>query len=619
MGGVAGKHKTDDGGPDPGRSRAASGVPGKTTLTAALDEALARERVQRTPRDVSEAARAEVGAAFGPRVQGVDYAVGAGPAEARDANAVTVAGQVDFAPSKFEVESSEGRARLGEETAHALQQSNSGKPSTVDALEGEAKQAGADFAAGRAPKAELAAPSWLALADDPKDKQPQNNPPGPAANAPSIEVPDLKQGDVTAINQVLATDRDKALELLLKALQGIDAKQFSASDLSDQKLHASRAITLSVTAQGPAFASWLSGYLDDVADQKSKASGKPTTKEQLTKKEVADAIKAAAPPQGVKDIEVKIGEGFFDNLPLLYSTVRHEFVHVQQIRNDYLGYLPHSVYPLGVADPNIGKDKGPGEVEAYLWEMEHVANTGLADPSDLRSVLKFGLEKYGAANKSDKTTFGARFEAAFKPFWKKTMDVHVAAVADQHKSFTTSGTVPDAASLERLHQGIDFLWDHKAQYGNPWSAYTASHKTAVEQIAELTAAAKSQKFTKLLDQIDGEVTTGYTSDQTAFDRWNDLTKAWSELDSKAQGAMKARFDTTAPALWEKTFDAKEAEIRRRIQGGELDVAQEIMNNDVGDLFRKPHAKVKVSAFQKRREALQSDITKARKAPKTNRP
>src|SRR5215468_2896195 len=115
MGGVAGRRSPGSDAADPVRGGPVGASPGKSTLTGALDPG--RELAQQTPRgtqDVSEAARAEVAGAFGARAQRVDYTVGAGPAEARGVNAVTIGGKVDFAPGKFDLESTEGRARLGE-------------------------------------------------------------------------------------------------------------------------------------------------------------------------------------------------------------------------------------------------------------------------------------------------------------------------------------------------------------------------------------------------------------------------------------------------------------------------------------------------------------------------
>lgn len=137
MGNLGHKEKVG-GGADGGATTGAGGThasPGKSTLT----EALQRQVAPRAPVDVSGEARVEVAPAFGPRAHGVDYGIGGEAAEKRGANAITIAGKVDFAPGQYDVGSPEGRARLGEETAHAAQQSNPGEPSSVASLEGEAK------------------------------------------------------------------------------------------------------------------------------------------------------------------------------------------------------------------------------------------------------------------------------------------------------------------------------------------------------------------------------------------------------------------------------------------------------------------------------------------------
>src|SRR6185436_14357197 len=181
-----------------------------------------------------------------------------------------------------------GRARLGEETAHAVQQATPGRPASIASLEGEAKQAGLDFAAGVTPRVELAAPAGVALADDPKDKT--------AAikdTDPSPDVPDLQHGEVTAIQKVLASDPDKALALLLKALQRKDSSKFSSKDLTDKKLHTNSGTA--TTLQGPAFQAWLEKCLDNFARKHDKARG------DLSPDEIKAAIHADPVPADKKD------------------------------------------------------------------------------------------------------------------------------------------------------------------------------------------------------------------------------------------------------------------------------------------------------------------------------
>jgi len=569
-------------------------APGKATRVAELE----RSALHVGPADVSGAARAEVGSAFGARGQGVDYSVGGGSAEGRGVNAVTIGGKVDFAPGQFDPGGPDGRARLGEETAHAVQQSNQGAPASVGALEGEAKRAGLDFAAGHTPKVELAAPAGSALADDPKDAKDT----APKDTDPSPEVPDLQQGEVAAIQKVLASDRDEALRLLLKALQRINAADFSATDLTDNKLHSGGPTR---TKQGAAFEAWLATYLDDVATKASKTTNK------LTKTEVKKAIQDAKPPADKKDIKVTMGNGHFASVALLYSSVRHEFIHVQQLRKDYLTQISPSVMPAGLDPPasgSLGKDR---ELEAYLWEMEHLSNTGLKDPGELKLLWNECSNAFLNASATATATFGTRFKAAFKNVWKKAMDGHIAAIADHHKKFKASGAVSEPGKVESLKDDMEMMWLNKSQFENTWAAHTAAHTAALDQAKEMIAAIKAERFTRLIDAIDKEVTTGYTDSDEAFSRWEKLSSAWGELETATKAAMKTRYETTAPLLWEKTFDALETEIKRRISIGEAEIAQELMTNSVGDLFRKADKAVKTGAFDARRKALQSEITKAK--------
>jgi hypothetical protein len=591
MAGVVGKTRPGERDADrAGLTADPTPAPGKATLTGAL-----------APASVTERARAEVGAAFGPRAQAVEYAVGEGAAEARGANALTTAGKVDFAPGKFDLTSLAGRARLGEETAHALQQTNPGPPATVQALEGEAKRAGLDFAEGRAPKAALAAPPGVGLADDPKAPVA----PDPKDTDPSREVPDLQHGEVVAIKAALANPPEAA-RLMLKALQRIDAAQFAATDLTDSKLQTGGGTS---TTQGPAFQAWLVTYLDGVAAKAGKDRSK------LTQAEVKQAIHDAAPPADKKDIQVTMGKAHFASASLLYSSVRHEFVHVQQLRADYLTQIPTLVMPSDVHAPDAGSLGKDREVEAYLWEMEHLAGTGLNDPSELKLLWKECSNAFLNASATANAKLGARFKAAFKDVWAKAMDGHIAAIAGHHAAWKKSGTVADPAAVERLGDDMDMMWRNKAEFDNPWTAHTARHATALGQVNELVAAINLDRFTKLLDVVDKELVAGYADSDDAFARWGKLTEAWNALDAAGKAAAQVRYDKTAPVLWEKTFDALEAEIRKRLKDGEVDVAEETLNLSVGDLFTKAAKSVKTATFAARRSALQAEITKAKQAKK----
>ncbi|HEU4561274.1 MAG TPA: DUF4157 domain-containing protein [Longimicrobium sp.] len=66
-------------------------------------------------------------------------------------------------------------------------------------------------------------------------------------------------------------------------------------------------------------------------------------------------------------MEVWLGSDPFQSVANLYSTFRHELVHVQQ----------HHDHARA-----ISRGRGVKEVYAYLWELEHAAGTGLARPAE---------------------------------------------------------------------------------------------------------------------------------------------------------------------------------------------------------------------------------------------
>ncbi|HEX8110394.1 MAG TPA: hypothetical protein VF516_21830, partial [Kofleriaceae bacterium] len=397
----------------------------------------------------------------------------------------------------------------------------------------------------------------------------------------------------------------KALALLLTALQGLNATLFKSDDLSNNQLEAATGRGPSITRQGRDFRTWLASELDRVAGDKGKA------KEDLSPKEVKDVWQNAKPPR--KDIQVRIGLGFFTSVPLLYSTVRHEFIHVEQLRNNYLGILLDQVLPPRVKVPDIGGKVADFEIDPYLWEMEHLANTGLKDPADLNSLLVSGDEKLGEASKTVQSANRGRFETAYQAVWKKSMDETIAGITDEHTKFTTDGKVGNAARVSKLDESLGLLWKNKDKHKNKPDGYAAGHKTATAQIAELVAASKAEAFGKLLDTIDTEVASGYRRGLTAYERWQEVTAAWNGLAPKAKAAIKARYDTAAPALWTKVFEVLEAEIQDYVSRGDVRAAEETMTNSVAPLFKNAYATVKTENFEARRKALKAAIAEAKKA------
>lgn len=562
---------------------------------------------------MSGEARAEVASAFGPRARGVDYQVGGGAAQARGANAIAIAGKVDFAPGQYDLESPDGRARLGEETAHAMQQSNPGEASGVAALEGEAKRAGREFATGGAPRVDLAAPPALALADDPADK---DKPTAAVKDTDrSAEVPDLQNGELAAIKKVIASDPDQALKEVVKALQRIDAKQFVVDDLTGKELGTKGGP--STTKQGPAFEAWLDGYLAGVLKDKTKDADKdgaaPKKDAKLTAAEVKVAVGSAAPPADKKDISCRISTAAFASASLLYSTVRHEFVHVGQIRARYLEYIPDSVMPNGASSPSDAKVGADREVEAYLWEMENLANTGLTDLGEvflLWDQCKSAWQNSGPGSNK----LQARFAAAFKAVWGKSMDGHLAAIDTAYKAFQKAGAVADAGKLQTQQDHLDTLWRFRNNFGIAWAPYVAKQAAAEKQLKEMNASIKADGFKKTLDSVDAKIKAGFADDQDALAALKDLVGKFDALEQATRDAVKDRFKATAPVLWEKTLALMEAEIRRRIGEKEFAIVQEYIDGDLKDLFGlAARCQVTAATFEPRRAALKAELAKAKAA------
>jgi hypothetical protein len=596
MAGIDGKRRASGDGPAAGtRGDDAGGGPGKTTRVAALQ----RDLAQHAPIDVNHAARGAIGSAFGPAAGGAVYEVGGGAAEARGANAVTTDRKVDFAPGQFDPASREGRARLGEETAHAVQQANRGEPSSPAALEGEAKQAGEDFASGQTPKVERAAPAGLALTDDPKgeDKAAKDTDPSP-------EVPDLQNGEVAAIKKVWS-DQDKVLAKLLVALQRIDATKFASGDLDGGVLHAGGGGTS--TQQGPRFEKWLETTLA----ARAKALSKKTS--ELSSAEVKAALKATPVPAASKDITVTIGAGHFASLPLLYSTVRHEFVHVAQLRADMTGYIPTNMMPAGLDSPSTSEAKNDRELDAYLWEMQNLAGTGLKDTGELYLLWDKSSDAWQNASATAQKKVDPQYGTAFNNVWGLAMDGHVAAIDTAYKAFKKAGTLADQNAVFTLQSHLKMMWSYRNNFGNKWATREASYKTALAQSEEMLGNGKADEFKKLIDAADAELKTGYKTGDDAYDTWNKLTTRWINLDPDLTKTFKARFQVTGPALWDKAFTLYEAEIQTRLKAGDVDAARELLEGNVDTLFRNAaSSEVKAADYKKRRDDLTAAVKKATK-------
>jgi hypothetical protein len=411
-----------------------------------------------------------------------------------------------------------------------------------------------------------------------------------ATTITSKEVPDLTVAEVTAIKAVLKSDRAAALKLLGKALLRIDAQAFSQADLEGNKLHVSGG---SSTAQGAAFQGWLMNYLDKYAKDRNKRRSK------LTKAEVKAAIARATVPVGKKDIRVRIGRGHFASVSLLYSTVRHEFIHVQQLRKDYLAHIPDSVMPSGVNSPSSGTTHQDRELEAYLWEMEHLSGTGLSNPSEIHLLWESCSNAWLNAGPRARKKFGARFKKAFRVVWGKAMDAHLAAIASQHAVFLKTGSVPDEARLRTFKSDMGQMWIYRNNHRIKWRPYTKKYAEAGKQLVAMLGSL-FKPYLKAAKKALQE-----TDPAKVYAAWLALLNQWINLDRDVRRSYRRQFAATAPALWKRSFTLNEKTIIDRVKAGKKFEASGIFEDRIKLLYgNAAKSKIKSSRYRRRYKKLE---------------
>jgi hypothetical protein len=135
---------------------------------------------------------------------------------------------------------------------------------------------------------------------------------------------------------------------------------------------------------------------------------------------------------------------------------RIQFVHVDQIRADFLGYIPSELMPSGVASPSDGKTRNNRELEAYQWEMEHLTGTGLKDTGELYLLWDKSSDAWQSASAEAQKKVDPAYGKAFNHVWKLAMDGHIAGIDEQYKAFKKAGKVSVHRARERA--------DHHVRY-----------------------------------------------------------------------------------------------------------------------------------------------------------
>ena len=132
-----------------------------------------------------------------------------------------------------------------------------------------------------------------------------------------------------------------------------------------------------------------------------KDKGEGVTNFSFTEDPVTHARRATAP------VEVKIYDPAFADVGWLFSTMMHEYVHVQQV---LAGYKATEFDKQGQQRPEfIARD----ELESYLWEIEHALGSGIVNnPAQIQDIGKRLTRHYNRMTPELKKEYKPRYDAA---------------------------------------------------------------------------------------------------------------------------------------------------------------------------------------------------------------
>ena len=380
--------------------------------------------------------------------------------------------------------------------------------------------------------------------------------------APSTEVPDLDQKVVDEVKTALKGDnKEGALQGILNALVSIDPTKFDKSLLHENKLH-TKAGSSSDTAQGPAFTAWLAGEL---------AKGSADLKTDKTK--VGAFLSKLTVPKDKLDIKVRIAEEAFENVPRLYNTIRHEWVHVEQFKAKPLEYISTSEFPSEYANPSESDVLQAREIEAYLWEAEHMDQTGIKNlPYDVWNTWNNLRRKWSGTSVRREKPFKARFGAAFKNTWEVAFEGYLKKAEKIISGAGSSGiSEEELKQLEETNGYLTDMWGYRDNHNIAWSGFKDRY-----------FAVKGTSLTKALADIEAKLKSGsITKGIDGLNLWEPTLKEWINLDASIQAAHKKRFSEIMPKLFDSTFVLFEKEFTEDYSRGDksyLESKLEFMGN-----------------------------------------
>lgn len=363
---------------------------------------------------------------------------------------------------------------------------------------------------------------------------------------PSTEVPDLDEAVVEKINKALAEGKKAtALSIMLDALAKKDPVKYDKTKLVGGKMH----ITYgnAETSRGPKFKAWLEDMLKKGPAEIKKGDA-----------EMQKYLNTLTPPADKQDFKVEIGDGFFNNASHLYSTVRHEFMHVDQMRAKPMEVIVSSEWPSGFTKPSHKSELNAREFEAYSWEADSLANTGLGgNPDDTWNLFK-QLASHGPkrSNADDIKKWNARLDNLFQLTFGKylaTAEALLKGVAAKPLNEADHKKVDDA------YQRMERLWrypEYRTKFETKFKTrYEAVEKYIKDKEAEKNAAAFMGKLKAAEKKMKGA-----SSDWDGYNIWRPIYDDWIALPASAQKKFEAEVKKILPGMWVKGFDLLEKDL-----------------------------------------------------------
>lgn len=324
-----------------------------------------------------------------------------------------------------------------------------------------------------------------------------------------------------------------AISNMHKALKAMDATLFGTADL-----------------EGGCAKVYYRSHVD-LGARSTRFIKKVLEKAYPGKKKITHAqYKSALRPQEANlkktmDIRLTISRSDIDTVPVLYSTMVHEYVHIKRFRKTPLEHVPADL-PIKVTGIGDAYKKGQiDEVRAYLTELKNIKTTNLVTNWKECGRVLIGLIRRLGFTRG--TSLGSEAYSAVLSELARLANGHPKLVSKWKGAAAASGDiskwrVKHRADIDNLHQAGQVLLKTniggsvrtKVKSGQGWLKQNKQDRLALFQHA------KSLK----IDQIGR---------QTALSLIKDLVPTY--LANRNNSTVKADAKTVLPALWLRAYQA----------------------------------------------------------------